>query len=65
MTFWMKTVNTEKVLESYISEILETLEKTSMIGANSKLSFFNNEYWIDHLWKVSRDFTRYFKISEI
>ena len=27
MTFWMKTVNTEKALESYISEILETLEK--------------------------------------
>ena len=25
--FWMKTVNTEKALESYISEILETLEK--------------------------------------
>ena len=27
MTFWMKTVNTDKVLESHISEILETLEK--------------------------------------
>ena len=27
MTFWMKTVNTEKAHESYISEILETLEK--------------------------------------
>ena len=27
MTFLMKTVNTEKALESYISEILETLEK--------------------------------------
>ena len=27
MTFWMKTVNTDKALESQISEILETLEK--------------------------------------
>ena len=27
MTFRMKTVNTDKALESYISEILETLEK--------------------------------------
>ena len=27
ITFWMKTVNTEKAHESYISEILETLEK--------------------------------------
>ena len=26
MTFWMKTVNTEKALESHISEILDTLE---------------------------------------
>ena len=27
MTFRMKTVDTDKALESYISEILETLEK--------------------------------------
>ena len=27
MTLWMKTVNKEKVLESHISEILETLDK--------------------------------------
>ena len=26
-TFWMKTVNTEKALESHKSEILETLDK--------------------------------------
>ena len=26
-TLWMKTVNTEKALESHISEILETLDK--------------------------------------
>ena len=32
MTFWMKTVNTEKAYESHISEILETLEKAGMIG---------------------------------
>ena len=27
MTLWMKTGNTEKALESHISEILETLDK--------------------------------------
>ena len=27
MTFWMKTVNIDKALESHISEILETLDK--------------------------------------
>ena len=27
ITFWMKTVNTEKALESHISEMLETLDK--------------------------------------
>ena len=26
-TFWMKTVNTEKAVESQMSEILETLDK--------------------------------------
>ena len=27
MTFWMNTVNTDKALESHISEILDALEK--------------------------------------
>ena len=27
MTFWMKTVNIDKALESHVSEILETLDK--------------------------------------
>ena len=27
MTFWMKTVNIDKALESHVSEILETLHK--------------------------------------
>ena len=27
MTFWIKTVTTDKALESYMSEILETVEK--------------------------------------
>ena len=27
MTFWIKTVTAKKALESYISEILETVEK--------------------------------------
>ena len=36
-----------------------------MIGGYSKLSFFQYEYWVGHLWKVSRDFLRYLKLSEI
>ena len=36
-----------------------------MIGGYSKISFFNNEYWVGHLWKVSRDFFKYLKLSEI
>ena len=36
-----------------------------MIGGYSKLSFFNNEYWVGHLWKVSRDFFKYLKLSEV
>ena len=39
MTFQVKTVNTEKALESYISEILELWKRTGMIGGYSKLSF--------------------------
>ena len=27
MTFWIKTVTTEKAFESYMSEILETVQK--------------------------------------
>ena len=40
-------------------------KRTRIIGDYSKLSFFNNECWIGHLWKVSRDFVRYLKLSEI
>ena len=39
--------------------------RTIMIGGYSKLSFFNNEHWVGHLSKVSRDFFRYLKLSEI
>ena len=39
--------------------------RTIMIGGYSKLSFFNNEYWVGNLWKVSTDFFRYLKLSEI
>ena len=71
-TFWSDddfpredTVNTDKALESYISEILETLEKYWDDCWLLETKFFNNEYWIGHLWKVSRDFFRYLKLSEI
>ena len=71
-TFWCDddfpredTVNTEKALESYISEILETLGKYWDDCWLLETKFFNNEYWIGHLWKVSRDFFRYLKLSEI
>ena len=36
-----------------------------MIGGYSKLIFFKYEYLFGHLWKVSRDFFRYLKLSEI
>ena len=39
--------------------------RTIVIGGYSKLSFFNNEYWVGNLWKVSTDFFRYLKLSEI
>ena len=44
MTFRVKTVNTEKALESYISEILETLEKDWDDWWLLQTKFFNNEY---------------------
>ena len=71
-TFWCDddfsgedTVNTEKALESYTSEILETLEKDWDDWWLLQTKFFNNEYWIGHLWKVSSDFFRFLKLSEI
>ena len=40
-------------------------KRTGVIGGYSKVSFFKYEYWVGHLWKVSRDFFRYLKLSEI
>ena len=40
MTFWMKTVNTEKALESYMSEILETFEKDEHDWCQLQTKFF-------------------------
>ena len=42
MTFWMKTVNTEKAHESHISEILETLEKNWDDWWLLQTKFFSN-----------------------
>ena len=42
ITFWMKTVNTEKAHESYISEILETLDKDYHDWCLLLTKFFSN-----------------------
>ena len=61
MTFWMKTVNTEKAHESHISEILETLKKTGMIGGYSKLSFFKYELLRQSFVESFKRFPQIFK----
>ena len=63
--FWMKTVNTEKALESHISEILETLDKDYHDWWLLQTKFFQIRILSRSLWKVSRDFFRYLKLSEI
>ena len=40
MTFWIKTVTTEEALESYISEILDTLEKEKDVWRLIETKFF-------------------------
>ena len=42
ITFRMKTVNTEKAHESYISEILETLDKDYHDWCLLQTKFFSN-----------------------
>ena len=53
-TFWMKTVNTEKALESHISEILETLDKDSHDWWLLQTKFFQQRI-------LSRSFVESFK----
>ena len=43
MTFWMKTVNTEKAPESHISEILETMDNDYHDWWLLQTKLFNNE----------------------
>ena len=64
-TFWMKTVNTEKALESHISEVLETLDNDYHDWWLLQTMFFQIRILSRSLWKVSRDFFRYLKLSEI
>ena len=64
-TFWMKTFNTDKALESHISEILETLDKDYHDWWLLQTKFFQIQIRVGNLWKVSRDFFRYLKLSEI
>ena len=61
---WRQLIQT-RPLKANISEILETLDKDYHDWWLLQTKFFNNEYWVGHLWKVSRDFFRYLKLSEI
>ena len=54
MTLWMKTVNTEKALESHISEILETLDKDYHDWWLLQTNFFQQRI-------LSRSFVQSFK----
>ena len=54
MTLWMKTVNTEKALESHISEILETLDKDYHDCWQLQTKFFQQRI-------LSRSFVQSFK----
>ena len=64
-TFWMKTVNTEKAVESHISEILETLDKDYHDWCLLQTKFFQIRILSRLFVKVSRDFFRYLNLSEI
>ena len=54
MTFWMKTVNIDKALESHISEILETLDKDYHDWWLTQTKFFQQQI-------LSRSFVESFK----
>ena len=54
MTFWMKTVNIDKVLESHISEILETPDKDYHDWWLIQTKFFQQQI-------LSRSFVESFK----
>ena len=54
ITFWMKTVNTEKALESHISEMLETLDKDYHDWGLLQTKFFQQRI-------LSRSFAESFK----
>ena len=53
MTFWVNKVTTEEVLESYMSKILETLQKQLDDWCPIQTNFFYNENWFDRLSKVT------------
>ena len=54
MTFWMKTVNIDKALESHITEILETLDKDYNDWWLIQTKFFQQQI-------LSRSFVESFK----
>ena len=54
MTFWIKTVNIDKALESHISEILETLDKDYHDSWLIQTKFFQQQI-------LSRSFVESFK----
>ena len=54
MTFWMKTVNIDKALETHITEILETLDKDYNDWWLIQTKFFQQQI-------LSRSFVESFK----
>ena len=52
MTFWINKVTREEVLQSYISKILETVQKHLDDWCLIQTNFFYNEDWFDRLPKV-------------
>ena len=65
MTFWMKTVNTDKALESHIREILETLDKDYHDMWLLQTKFFQQRILSRSFVESFKNFFRYLKISEI
>ena len=59
------TATTQKAFESYIAEILETLQTTKMCEGYSKLTFFVNDNSFGHLRKLSSHFVGRLKLSKI
>ena len=67
-TLWMKTVNTEKALESHISEILEILDKDYHDWWVLQTKFFQqrilNRSFVESFQAISSDFLNFEKLKQ-